>query len=514
MINFRYHLVSLVAVFIALAIGIVLGAGPIKEPVGSSLADQVSSLRDDKDALRLELESAAAREALADAGFGELRLTALDGLLTGRSVGLLSAGSALDDRIEALMSAVTVAGANLAATIHLEDGLLNGPDEPRHQLASQLGGILGRSLGEDLGDRAMIAQGLAWILAGDLAADGDSNGDGSTGGPNASQPPGADPSRAADPTDGDGQPGGSGGSAGDGAGDGAGNGGETGNGSGDSGEVGDGTNGDGSAANPIADQLWQAFSDSGLVAGSAGQPADVVIVMTGPFASEIAAIAPDDLTAPRQEATVGIVSALLELNLPTVITGPNQAPTDLINRVADSSTLSRAISTVVVPAPQGEAIATLWAAAAELHGLHGAYGLDNGDGPWPPRLPAPVEPTVEDVTPPSGQATNQAEPASLSYTNRRGDCRTTVSAALPQPLIVTSPLVRASLTPRQVGPSWVLSNTHLGRPPALHLCLSAGEGSAFDASSWSPQDPIERPPNTAFRLVNAIGWRNGSAGRS
>ncbi|MDU2059289.1 MAG: copper transporter, partial [Dermabacter sp.] len=37
MIDFRYHLVSLVAVFLALAIGIVLGAGPLRDGVGQTL---------------------------------------------------------------------------------------------------------------------------------------------------------------------------------------------------------------------------------------------------------------------------------------------------------------------------------------------------------------------------------------------------------------------------------------------------------------------------------------------
>ena len=31
MIDFRYHLVSLISVFLALAVGIALGAGPLKE---------------------------------------------------------------------------------------------------------------------------------------------------------------------------------------------------------------------------------------------------------------------------------------------------------------------------------------------------------------------------------------------------------------------------------------------------------------------------------------------------
>ncbi|MBU8577191.1 copper transporter [Brevibacterium luteolum] len=60
MIDFRYHLVSLISVFVALAIGIVLGAGPLKEPIGESLQSQVDSLRSDRDELRTELDQSKA----------------------------------------------------------------------------------------------------------------------------------------------------------------------------------------------------------------------------------------------------------------------------------------------------------------------------------------------------------------------------------------------------------------------------------------------------------------------
>ena len=45
MIDFRYHLVSLISVFLALAVGIVLGAGPLRESLGDQLAGQVEQLR-------------------------------------------------------------------------------------------------------------------------------------------------------------------------------------------------------------------------------------------------------------------------------------------------------------------------------------------------------------------------------------------------------------------------------------------------------------------------------------
>ena len=57
MIDFRYHLVSLTSVLIALAVGIVLGAGPLKEGISESLGQQVEQLREDKDTLRAQLDS-------------------------------------------------------------------------------------------------------------------------------------------------------------------------------------------------------------------------------------------------------------------------------------------------------------------------------------------------------------------------------------------------------------------------------------------------------------------------
>ena len=56
MIDFRYHVVSLISVFLALAVGIALGAGPLKETIGDTMAGQVQ-LATEKDALRTELDA-------------------------------------------------------------------------------------------------------------------------------------------------------------------------------------------------------------------------------------------------------------------------------------------------------------------------------------------------------------------------------------------------------------------------------------------------------------------------
>ena len=60
-IDFRYHIVSLISVFLALAVGIALGAGPLKETIGDTLTGQVDALRAEKDELRTELDDHADR---------------------------------------------------------------------------------------------------------------------------------------------------------------------------------------------------------------------------------------------------------------------------------------------------------------------------------------------------------------------------------------------------------------------------------------------------------------------
>ena len=52
MINFRYHVVSLTAVFLALAIGLVVGTAALNGPVADSLEDQVDALSKDNSNLR------------------------------------------------------------------------------------------------------------------------------------------------------------------------------------------------------------------------------------------------------------------------------------------------------------------------------------------------------------------------------------------------------------------------------------------------------------------------------
>ncbi|MDR1151416.1 MAG: copper transporter, partial [Bifidobacteriaceae bacterium] len=92
MINFRYHLVSLICVFLALAVGIVLGAGPLRDPITANLDAQVTSLREEKDSLREDLASAEADLDYRDGILETLVPIAVDAMLPAVQVALVSVG--------------------------------------------------------------------------------------------------------------------------------------------------------------------------------------------------------------------------------------------------------------------------------------------------------------------------------------------------------------------------------------------------------------------------------------
>src|SRR4051812_3375372 len=134
MINFRYHLVSLVAVFLALAIGIVAGSTVIKE----SLLDQtqqnldraeknLKDLENSNSALRSELEQLNRRDqALDRSGVTDF----LQGRLDGVTVMMIKADGVDDGATTALRQAIVAAGADYAGTVTVTDrvGLVTSAD--------------------------------------------------------------------------------------------------------------------------------------------------------------------------------------------------------------------------------------------------------------------------------------------------------------------------------------------------------------------------------------------------
>lgn len=113
MINFRYHVVSIIGIFIALAVGVVLGAGPLQSRIQAGMSTSSSSVGADP-----QLSAQADAEA---AGLKALASSTLSGSLAGAKIALVVAPGASDDDVSALRSTLTDAGASVVGRVTLSD---------------------------------------------------------------------------------------------------------------------------------------------------------------------------------------------------------------------------------------------------------------------------------------------------------------------------------------------------------------------------------------------------------
>lgn len=126
MINFRFHLISLVAVFLALGVGVAMGASFVDRATVDSLRDRVDALDegyrrrgDEVQALTSQLESSDA-QAAALAGEGS---AALAGQLADQPVVLLTTDGVPGDVLDATRTSLAAGGAVESGTIRLQPTL-------------------------------------------------------------------------------------------------------------------------------------------------------------------------------------------------------------------------------------------------------------------------------------------------------------------------------------------------------------------------------------------------------
>jgi hypothetical protein len=122
-INFRYHVVSLTAVFLALAIGLVVGTAALNGPVADSLKDQVEELNKSKGNLRDEVTQLQDQSRREQDFVNEAAPAMIGGKLTGRKllVVVLPGGQEYADGVVAML---TVAGAKVTGRVTVQDKFL------------------------------------------------------------------------------------------------------------------------------------------------------------------------------------------------------------------------------------------------------------------------------------------------------------------------------------------------------------------------------------------------------
>ncbi len=121
MISLRYHVVSIASVFLALAVGVVMGSGSVSQTLLAGVFGQRDSLSKQVSHLRGELDTAHGE--LADARqFGSaVAPLAVRGALEKRSIVMITAPDVAPRHHDAMKKLLTSAGAEVTGTVRFTD---------------------------------------------------------------------------------------------------------------------------------------------------------------------------------------------------------------------------------------------------------------------------------------------------------------------------------------------------------------------------------------------------------
>jgi hypothetical protein len=162
-IDFRYHVISIVAIFLALATGIALGAGPLGSKLSDGLLGQANRDRETVEAQRVALADAERIEQFQRSFAAGIDAQVLDNLLTGADVTVLTLPGADNRTVDGVIESVELSGAEVVSEVRVSGGLLDPENRTTAEnLASQvLDGVDGVPSLEDAGSYEVVGYALA-----------------------------------------------------------------------------------------------------------------------------------------------------------------------------------------------------------------------------------------------------------------------------------------------------------------------------------------------------------------
>ena len=119
MIDFRYHLVSIVAVFLALAIGIVLGSTELQGPTYNFLNRTTAKLQTELDQATSQRDTAQQQASEGELYAQAIEPAVLHNLLTGQRLLIVTEPGAQSSVVSGINSAAIEAGATVTGQINL-----------------------------------------------------------------------------------------------------------------------------------------------------------------------------------------------------------------------------------------------------------------------------------------------------------------------------------------------------------------------------------------------------------
>lgn len=139
MINFRFHVVSLIAIFLALALGVVIGAGVIDRGVVDTLNTRLDKVESDSGRIKSQNDVLNDRNQQLSNVVGDLQPFSVSSRLVGDEVGIVAVRGVDGDRVSAVVTAAQQADATVTGTLWLESKWSLSSDDDVQALQNALG---------------------------------------------------------------------------------------------------------------------------------------------------------------------------------------------------------------------------------------------------------------------------------------------------------------------------------------------------------------------------------------
>lgn len=163
MIDFRYLITTIVAIFLALAIGLLIGSGLLADELAEDLERQVQDVVDRNNELRAEITEQGARIDSAEDFALRTEPLLIQGDLGRDSIVLFRFEGTDDALVDRVRDSVRVAEGSIATTITITDRMSMSDADAATELRAGLPpeiegqGDLARIVGSEMGERAVAA---------------------------------------------------------------------------------------------------------------------------------------------------------------------------------------------------------------------------------------------------------------------------------------------------------------------------------------------------------------------
>jgi hypothetical protein len=173
MISFRFHVVSLTAVFLAIAIGVIVGTTYVDRAIVENLENRIDRVSENLDERRAQIDELEDQLEEVRAYAGASADFAVTDRLLDVPVLLLAARGVEEDHAGQLATLLRRAGARTPGIVWLEEGWDLADDEGRDRLAAAVG-LTGSRSAEAVAREALaqIVGSLAAPVSAELAVDG------------------------------------------------------------------------------------------------------------------------------------------------------------------------------------------------------------------------------------------------------------------------------------------------------------------------------------------------------